>query len=377
MYFALNLYFIAMIAVSVYFFLMASFNIIEMKLNTVKPKLTTGAMISVLIPARNEEANIKCCIDSLLDQTYQNYEILVLDDNSSDNTWPILEKLARENSRIRIFKGKPLPEDWYGKPYALQQLYEHALGDTLLFTDADTIHAPTSISWAVTNMEKTKADFMSGYVGQVLLTFGEITTVPIMFLMTGFVIPMFLNRFVKLGYFSAAVGQYIVMKTQVFKDIEGYANIRKKTTEDVYLSRYVKNLGYKTEFLDMANQVKCRMYNGYTAAIQGIGKNIFDFLGKKTALLMLIAFAILIFFVLPFPIMFFLIAINSPFMYHCIAVNILFTVTWLVMFLGRRINWTFTFCWPVMYINLIMMVLWSWFRTVSGKGFEWKGRTVQ
>jgi chlorobactene glucosyltransferase len=167
------------------------------------------------------------------------------------------------------------------------------------------------------------------------------------------------------------------MKTQVFKDIEGYANIRKKTTEDVYLSRYVKNLGYKTEFLDMANQVKCRMYNGYTASIQGIGKNIFDFLGKKTTLLMMIAFAILIFFVLPFPLMFFLIAINSPFMYHCIAVNILFTSTWLVMFLGRRINWIFTFCWPVMYINLIMMVLWSWFRTVSGKGFEWKGRVVQ
>jgi chlorobactene glucosyltransferase len=373
----LDIYFIAMLAVSAYFFLTASFNIIEMKLITVKPRLITGEMVSVLVPARNEEENIERCITSLLNQTYQNYEILVLDDNSNDGTWRILEKLEKENSRVRIFKGKPLPPDWYGKPFALQQLNEYARGSILLFTDADTVHTDTSLSWAVTNMEKTKADFLSGYVGQKLLSFGEIITVPIMFFMTGFVIPMYLNRFIKLGYFSAAVGQYIVMKAQVFKDIEGYANIRKKTTEDVYLSRHVKELGYKTEFLDMGDQVKCRMYKGYAAGIQGIGKNIFDFLGKKTALLMLVAFAILIFFVLPFPLMFFLIAAHSPFLHYCIAVNILFTATWLVMFLGRRINWLYTVFWPIMYINLIIMVLWSWFRTVSGKGFVWKGRVVR
>jgi chlorobactene glucosyltransferase len=356
---------------------MASLNIIEMKLNTAKPRLTTGCMVSVLVPARNEEDNIENCVNSLLNQTYQNYEILIIDDNSSDNTWPILQKLEKENDCVRVFKGNPLPEGWYGKPYALQQLYEHARGDILLFTDADTIHAPSSISWSVTNMEKTKADFISGYVGQKLLTFGEITTVPIMFFMTGFVIPMFLNRFIKLGYFSAAVGQYIVMKTDVFKAIGGYANIRSKTTEDVYLSRYVKDRGYKTEFLDMAKYVKCRMYNGYRAAIHGIGKNVFDFLGKNTTLLMLIAFAILLFFVMPFPLMFFLIAAQNQFIYHCITVNIFFSATWLVMFLGRRINWLFTFFWPFMYVNLIIMVLWSWFRTVSGKGFEWKGRVVK
>ncbi|MDR2097218.1 MAG: glycosyltransferase [Spirochaetaceae bacterium] len=373
----LNIYFIAMLAVSAYFFLMASLNIIEMKLNTAKPRITTGRMVSVLVPARNEENNIENCINSLLNQTYQNYEILIIDDNSGDNTWQILEKLAKENSRVRVFKGKPLPKDWYGKPFALQQLYEHAAGEILLFTDADTVHKATSISWAVTNMEKTKADFVSGYVGQRLITFGEITTVPIMFFMTGFVIPMFLNRFIKLGYFSAAVGQYIVMKTKVFKDIEGYANIRKKTSEDIYLSRYVKNLGYKTEFLDMADQVKCRMYEGYGAAVNGLGKNIFDFMGKRVPLLAPIAFAILIFFVMPFPLMFFLIAVQDQFMYHCIAVNILFTATWIVMFLGRRINWRFAFFWPFMYGNLLIMVLWSGFRTVSGKGFEWKGRVVR
>ncbi|MDR1257332.1 MAG: glycosyltransferase family 2 protein [Spirochaetaceae bacterium] len=375
--FLLNVYFIAMIVVSAYFFLMASFNIIEMKIRTAKPSLTDGKMVSVLVPARNEEENIERCVNSLRCQTYRNYEILVIDDNSTDGTWSILERLAKEDSRVRIFKGKPLPDDWYGKPFALQQLHEHAAGELLLFTDADTVHTPYSVSWAVTNMEKTKADFVSGYIGQKLLTIGEITTVPILFFLTGFVIPMFLNRFIKLGYFSAAVGQYIVMKTSVFKNIGGYANIRNKTTEDVYLSRYVKSLGYKTEFLDMSNMVKCRMYKGYLEGIRGIGKNIFDFLGKNDILLLLIAVVILIFFVVPFPLSFLLIAINSPFAYHCLAVNVLFTVTWLVMFLGRRINWLFAFLWPVMYINLLITVLWSWFRTISGRGFVWKGRVVR
>jgi chlorobactene glucosyltransferase len=119
------------------------------------------------------------------------------------------------------------------------------------------------------------------------------------------------------------------------------------------------------------------MYKGYVAGIRGIGKNIFDFLGKNDIILMLIAVTILIFFVPPFPLLFLLIAAKSPFVYYCLAVNILFTVTWLVMFLGRRINWLFTFFWPAMYINLLAMVLWSWFRTVSGRGFVWKGRIVR
>jgi hypothetical protein len=80
---------------------------------------------------------------------------------------------------------------------------------------------------------------------------------------------------------------------------------------------------------------------------------------------------------MPFPLMFFLIAVQDQFMYYCIAVNILFTATWIVMFLGRRINWLFAFFWPFMYGNLLVMVLWSGLRSVSGKGFEWKGRVVR
>jgi chlorobactene glucosyltransferase len=118
------------------------------------------------------------------------------------------------------------------------------------------------------------------------------------------------------------------------------------------------------------------MYNGYQSAVEGIGKNIFDFLGKSTFLIFLIMLLILIFLVLPFPLLFVCLAASSPWIWHVIAVVVLHTLTWLFMFVGQRLNWWYGFLWPLMFINLIYMGLWSWFRTVSGKGFLWKDRKV-
>ena len=378
-----EIYYYGMLIVSLYFFIIATANILEMRKRTALPALKDGCLVSVLVPARDEENNIERCINSLLHQDYRNYEILVIDDNSEDETYRIIQRIAAENKKVRVFKGKPLPADWYGKAFALDQLISYAKGEILLFTDADTIHNPTSISWAVTNLETNKADFISGYVGQILKSFGEKVTVPIMFFLTGFIIPMFLNKLIKLGYFSAAVGQYIAVKKEVFKKIGGYTAVKNKTSEDIYMARYIKECGYKTEFLDITNQVSCRMYKGYWEGIQGIGKNIYDFLGKKPLVLIFIALLIFFFFCLPFPILIFSIVFSllgitiNPFMIQLIIVNILSTFTWLILFLGRRIHWCNTFVWPVMYVNLLFMVLWSFYRTVSGRGFVWKDRIVK
>ena len=339
-------------------------------------------MVSVLIPARNEEKNIIGCIGSLQNQDYRNYEILVIDDNSEDGTFRIISEIAGRDSRVRAYKGKPLPEDWYGKAFALDQLVSFSNGEILLFTDADTIHSPTSISWAVTNLESTGADFISGYVGQMLKSFGERVTVPLIFFLTGFLIPMFLSRIVKLGYFSLAVGQYVAVKKDVHLKTGGFASVKNKTSEDVFMARHVKECGFKTEFLDITNQVFCRMYTGCWAGIQGIGKNIYDFFEKNTALLMLNALAIFFFFCLPFPILVCSILssrlglADNPFLLHLVIVHVLFSLTWLVLFVCRRISWYNAFFWPVMYINLLFMVLWSFYRTVSGRGFVWKDRVV-
>jgi chlorobactene glucosyltransferase len=307
---------------------------------------------------------------------YTKYEILALNDNSTDGTLEILNRIAASDNKVRVIDGKPLPDDWYGKPYALHQLTQEARGEILIFTDADTIHTPTSIAWAVTNMHDLKADMISGYVGQLFYSFGEIITVPLMFFLTGFAIPLFLNRYTKLSWFSAAIGQFIVVRKAVFDAIGGCGSFRKKTSEDIYMSRYIKSKGYKTRFLNITEHVRCRMYNGYQAAVEGIGKNIFDFLGKSTLLIFIIMLLIIFFLVLPFPLLFVCIAVSSPWTWHVIAVAALHTLTWLFMFLGQRLNWWYGFLWPLMFINLIYMGAWSWFRTISGKGFIWKDRKV-
>jgi chlorobactene glucosyltransferase len=118
------------------------------------------------------------------------------------------------------------------------------------------------------------------------------------------------------------------------------------------------------------------MYNGYKAAVEGIGKNIFDFMGKKTIVLfftMIMEFFSLFF---PFPLLIGGIITGSPWTLHIIFVVVLYTLTWLFMFLGQRLNWLYGFLWPLLYLNLLYMAAWSWFRTVSGRGFLWKDRVV-
>jgi chlorobactene glucosyltransferase len=343
---------------------------------TMAPELLDGPLVSVLIPARNEEKNIERCINSLRNQHYTNFEILVLNDNSTDHTPEILNRLRASDKRLRVFNGLPLPDDWYGKPFALSQLAKEAKGDVLLFTDADTIHNPTSISWAVTNLEGIKADLISGYVGQIFLSFGEIITVPLMFFLTGFVIPLFFNRFTKMSCFSPAIGQYIAVRASAFRAINGCESFKKKTSEDIYMARMFKKHGFDTRFLNISEHVKCRMYKGYRAAVEGIGKNIFDFLGKNTLVLFLVAVAVFFFLFFPFLLLFFCIAYKSPWTFQILLVNCFYTLTWIFMFLGQRLNWWYAFLWPLMFLNLLYMASWSWFRTVSGRGFIWKDRVV-
>jgi len=369
-------YYNILVAVALYFFLLSLANHYEMWRFTHGPEIFEGPMVSVLIPMRNEEDNAQACLNSLTNQLYKNYEILVLNDNSTDNTAKILERIAEKDERIKIINGKSLPDDWYGKPFALHQLSSEAKGEILLFTDADTVHSPASISWAVTNLELLETDMISGYIGQIFLTFGEIITVPLMFYLTGFVIPLFINRFSKKHWFSAAIGQYIAIRHDVFKAIGGCETFRKKTSEDIYMSRYVKKMGYSTRFLNITEYVSCRMYSGYRNAIEGIGKNIFDFLGKNTLVIFIMAIGVIFFLFFPFPLLIGCIIKNSPWTHHIIIVNILYTLTWLFMFLGQRLKWWYCFLWPLMFLNLLYVAFWSWFRTISGKGFIWKDRKV-
>src|SRR5262249_44305272 len=105
--------------------------------------------VSILVPARDEAANIEACVRGLLAQTYPAWELIVLDDGSTDGTGAILARLAADEGRLRVLAGAAVPPGWLGKPHACAQLAAAARGDLLLFTDADVRHAPALVGAAV------------------------------------------------------------------------------------------------------------------------------------------------------------------------------------------------------------------------------------
>ncbi|MFA7129360.1 MAG: glycosyltransferase family 2 protein, partial [Sphaerochaeta sp.] len=120
-------------------------------------------LVTIAIPARNEEANIVRCVSSLMQQSYKHIEILVLDDNSTDATAKLVEELALTDTRIHLLKGKPLQDGWRGKLYGMQQLFEESKGKYILYTDADTIHSPDSVQYGLNIIEHEQASMLSGY----------------------------------------------------------------------------------------------------------------------------------------------------------------------------------------------------------------------
>ncbi len=381
---SMTVFLIIVAGAGVYFFCLALINMLWMKKETQSANLTDGPLISVLVPARNEEIHIGPCIESLMKQTYKNYEVLVIDDNSTDRTDEILQSIkARYPDKLKLFKGDILEDGWRGKPFALHQLCPHANGDYLLFTDADTVHSSRSLSIAASNMEYHKVDFLSGYIRQRLVTFGEKITVPLMYILSFFVLPLWVCKWGKASLLAAAVGQYICVKKETFMKTGGFTQVKNVTTEDVYLARSMKKQGAKTVFVDLKDAAICRMYYSYKDCVTGIGKNIFDFMGKNNIILIFAVLGVFFFLTLP-PFMTFGLTIKAlithqlneiVFIAFC-ANTVFMYFGWFIVFKNQQLRKRYTLLYPIIFVNLLYVALFSWRRSITKKGYEWKGRIV-
>ena len=174
--------------------------------------ISNDPLISILIPARNEEDNIDLCLRSLSKQDYSNIEILVLDDNSTDKTCLVVEKWAQKDHRIRLLKGKPLIKGWKGKSYACHQLSLQAKGKYLIFTDADTLHFPDSVSSSLAALEANKLDALSIFPRQIMVTIHEKMVVIFINIAVLGLLPIYLLRKIKSPKLSIANGQFFLFK---------------------------------------------------------------------------------------------------------------------------------------------------------------------
>ncbi len=231
--------------------------------------------VSILVPARDEERNIEGCIRSLLSQDYPDFDVLVLDDGSSDQTGNILARMARSETRLKVLLGQPLPPGWLGKNWACAQLAGQAEGELFYFTDADTRHQPQTLRAAVTTLEGEQAGLLTSFPHQEMHTWGERFSVPILAWASFCFTPLLLAYRTKLPVLSSAVGQMLLFRRTVYSSIGGHAAVRDCITEDLALARQVKASGNRWRMMDVTRLITCRMYQNGREAYSGLSKNLF------------------------------------------------------------------------------------------------------
>jgi len=362
----------------VFFFFITISNILWLVHTLAIDPRRAGPAVAVLIPARNEATRIRPCLDSLLEQDYSSYQIYVIDDNSTDETWEILKDyMLRFPRKLKAFKAGPLPDDWYGKPHALQELSAHVQEDYILCTDADTIHKPDSVGKAVAAAEKYSADLVTGYVHHLMPSFAEASVEPAIYILTMFGMPLYLIPGIKSPLISHAVGQFMFFRRSSFERIGGYEKVKHQATEDVKIARILKQEGGKIVFIDLRETVECRMYSTYYASVQGIAKNAFDYLGKNFLFLLLGTIAVPLIFFVPLIVCFANIPWLGPALPFLKASALLTLYTWVLETIDRRLPWYVAFIYPFVLVNTLS-ALWRGFHLLSKEGgIEWKGRKVK
>jgi chlorobactene glucosyltransferase len=284
--------------------------------------------VSVLVPARDEEANIGDCVRSLLAQDYPDCEVIVLDDQSCDRTGEILAGLASQDCRLRIIAGHALPAGWLGKHWACHQLAEAATGDLLLFTDADTRHAPQSLQHGVAALAAEQADLLTAYPRQEVVTWAEKLVVPFFPWSILSFLPLALAYRVRASALCAANGQYMLFRRAAYDQIGGYAAVRTDAVDDIALARQIKAHGLGWRMALATQDVRCRMYRNSAQVLEGFTKNLFAGFGYRVLPFLLIWLWIGIVFLQP-PIVLVLIAaglLHSTYSAVMAAAGIFFAV---------------------------------------------------
>ena len=200
--------------------------------------------VSIILPARNEEKFIGKCLESFIQQDYENYEIMAVDDSSDDRTWQIIEKYAASSEKVVPIKAKPKPDGWMGKNWACMEGYKKASGNLLLFTDADTVHTNSVISLAVSHLLSLELDALT--VIPRMLCLDRITkiTLPMIstFLHTRFSALRVNDTSKNTGYFF---GSFFIMKKSTYDSVGTHEGVKSELVEDGALGRKVKESNFK------------------------------------------------------------------------------------------------------------------------------------
>ena len=214
--------------------------------------------VSVIIPARNEQNNIKRCLDSFLAQTYENYEIVVIDDSSEDKTGDIIAKYAKNHSNVIAVTANPKPNEWMGKNWACMEGYKKASGELLLFTDADTVHSKNILSLAVSHLLSCNLDALTAIPRLKMRNFwGEITYNTLSCMTQAQFSPLQINdQSKKIGIFF---GSFFILNRKVYEAIGTHEGVKSEIVEDGELGQKTKDMKYRLKIVRGEHLIKANV----------------------------------------------------------------------------------------------------------------------
>ena len=342
-------------------------------------------LVSVLIPARNEEENIRRCLASVLAQDYPNFEVLVLDDNSTDKTAEIASGIAENDSRVQLIRGKPLPDGWAGKCYACHQLSQNARGSWLLFVDADTVSQPHMMRSTLQLAILNNAAMLSGFPRQKVSGITQKMVIPIIFyflVMAWF--PLWLFHSWKKPGPTLAIGQFLLFKREDYMRIGGHESVKSRIMEDVWFGIEMHRQRRRILSVDLSGVLTTKMYTNMATMAEGCIKWFYSVASLSPLAMVGSVLIAYIFFLAPFywacarP-------INALFSEGLVmdwgavvliqvAVILLMRLITDIYFKGSKISFIFH---PLGISFLILAVIVGSSRRALGAGVAWKDRVYQ
>jgi chlorobactene glucosyltransferase len=280
--------------------------------NQIKYKLKSLPFVSIIVPARNEEEHIERCLLSLLSQEYPHFEIIAVDDSSTDSTLQIMhdikdksnkeKKIGPATDKLKIISLKDKPENWTGKTWASQQGYLQSKGNILLFTDADTNYVRRDvILQTVLYMQKHGLDVLTGvFSPEKLSNFWSKITVPLwdsVSVLFGVGSPDVNNPKSKIAY---VMGSYFLIKRKVFVDIGEFKSVCQEIQEDKALGTLIKKSGYKIKLVRLNEMMYTIWADDLITLWHGIGRTLAPLVMKNRFKVISNLFIIFFASILPF-----------------------------------------------------------------------------
>jgi chlorobactene glucosyltransferase len=335
-------------------------------------------LVSILVPARDEERNIGTCVASLAAQVYptDRFEILVLDDRSGDRTGAIVAALAAEHPIVRLLRGAALPDGWGGKAHACQQLADAARGDWLLFTDADTVHAPGMLRATMAAALMGGVEALTALPRERADSFGERLLVPQLFFFLLASQPLAPLERAGETRFVFANGQFLLVGRELYRRIGGHAAVRAQLMEDMALGLRCKRAGARILLLDGGDWLSCRMYDGFPATWRGFVRSLQAGNRLAPTFLLGIGAMTILFFAGPFVVLLALLLGGRRGRPLALAVGQVLALLGVRAIVGRGLRQPAReiALFPVGVFVLAAAVLHTLWRALRGRRIEWRGR---